>query len=469
MDLRLHHVLFQLVAGDAVGEHTAGLLVLFKHRGGIALEGQEIGAAQPRRAGADDGDLLLEAPQELWHHLFRDIPGGGLQILLGDELFHPVDGHRLVHGTPGTGVLAAAVAHPAAYRREGVFLFDEGQGLGIAALGRHFQIALHGNVGGACGFTGGGAGGVGVDPIVVPVVDVPLFRAPLHQIRQLLLGIGDGAGLGAQLLPQAHRPCRAIFHAPAAGHAVFRSHLRHVGGAGHVRSIKQLAGAQGVAHVDVAIADGEDLVFPVDVGDLVDKAVVLGLFQDVQDLLIGDVPAALVGFHHVVRHVPHGDAPALRVVAAALAHAGPGHAAGAGGGRVLARVFLQPVADMLDIRGLVFGFDGLFHRDHMHTDARAARGHHGGDVLQGQEGHPLEKGGDLGFFVDLLLVHVEKFRAARHKGRQGILLFPAGILPVVFHQANAAHLRQQRLQLLRGLAGKLYKLRQGLGVPDVHL
>ena len=34
--------------------------------------------------------------------------------------------------------------------------------------------------------------------------------------------------------------------------------------------------------------------------------------------LAGDVAAALVALHHIVRHVAHGDAPALLVVATAL-------------------------------------------------------------------------------------------------------------------------------------------------------
>ncbi len=76
-------------------------------------------------------------------------------------------------------------------------------------------------------------------------------------------------------------------------------------------------GAQGVAHVDVAVADGEDLALAVDVGDLVHKAVVLGL-RKIRNLVVGHVVAA-VGLDHIVGHIAHGDAPVLRVVAAALA------------------------------------------------------------------------------------------------------------------------------------------------------
>ena len=49
VDLRGDHVLFQLEGGDAVGHHAAGLLVLFKHRGLVALRRQIVGGAQAGR------------------------------------------------------------------------------------------------------------------------------------------------------------------------------------------------------------------------------------------------------------------------------------------------------------------------------------------------------------------------------------------------------------------------------------
>ena len=94
----------------------------------------------------------------------------------------------------------------------------------------------------------------------------------------------------------------------------------------------------------------------------------------------------------------------------------------------------QPVRDVLNVGGSVLGLDGFFHRDDVHTDACAARGHHGGDVLQRQERHPLKEGCHLGVVGDLPLVHVEKLCAAGHEHRQDVLLFAAGILPVVLQQ-----------------------------------
>ena len=73
-----------------------------------------------------------------------------------------------------------------------------------------------------------------------------------------------------------------------------RFHFGNVSRAAHVGGVEQLAGAQGVADVDIAVADAENLVFTVDVRDLMDKAVVLGGLQNVHGFFIGDVVALAV-------------------------------------------------------------------------------------------------------------------------------------------------------------------------------
>ena len=428
IDFRLDDRPVQLVAGDAVGQHAAGLLVLFKDGGLVAHLRQEESAAETCRASAHNGDLLVKAAGlDLGGHNFRDVPGFGVQILLGDELFHLVDGNGLIHGAPGAGILAPAVADPSADRGEGIHTLDEGEGLLVPALSRHFQVALNGNVGGAGGLAGGGAGGIAVDPVLVPVVDVPLVRAPGGVVGELVAGVLHRAGGFAQLLAQLHRAGGADLHAPAAGHAVSCIHLGNVGGAGHVGGVEQLGGPQGVAHLDITVADGEDLLFAVDVRNLVDEAQLLRLFEDGKGLFLGDVPAALLGLHHIVGHVAHGNAPVHGIVAAALPHFGPAQAAGAGRGSVLALVFVQPVGDALDGNGGLLSLNGLFHGDDVHADARPSGGHHGGDLLQGHKGHPLKESGDLRVGLDVLQVHVEELGAARDEPGQEPTLFVVGV------------------------------------------
>ena len=472
VDLRLHHVLLQTEAGDAVHQHAAGAFFLFKHGGPVALLRQIEGAAHARRARADNGDLLAELAVHLGDDLFRHKAGSGIQILLGNEPLHLVDGHGLIHRAAGAGILTPPVTDAAAHGGERILPLDKLQSLSVFALRRQLQIALYGDVGGAGGLAGGGAGVVAVDPVLVPVVDGPLLRAPLHLIRQLLPGILDKAVLGTQLLAQLHRTGGTVLHAAAAGHALLRLHRRHIGAAGHIGGVEELTGAQGVAHVDVAVADAKDLLLAVDIGNLVDEAVVLGLFEDLHHLFIGDVLAPL-GLHDIVGHVAHTDAPVLHIVAAALAQLGAAGAAGAHALGVLALVLMEPVGDLLQADGLVLRLDGLLHGDNVHTDTRPSGRHHGGDLLQGQHGHPLEEGRHLWVLVDLASAHVQELGAAGHEQGQHPALFVVGvlavqILPVIFQKAQPGHFIQQLFQGLSLHFGQIHHLADGLGLADAH-
>ena len=318
IDLGLNDFLLQPEFGDAMHQHTAGLFFLLKDGGTVALFRQVIGAGKAGRAATDNSDLLLKLAIHLGDDLFGNKAGLGVQVLLGNKALHLINGHRLVDGTAGTGVLAPPVADAAADRRERVIPLDELQSLLVLALGRQLQVALHRDVGGAGGLAGGGAGLVAVHAVLIAVVDRPLFGAPLMVVRQLLPGVGDGAVLGAQLLAQLHCASGAALHTAAAGHTVFAFHLGHIGAAGHSRRIKKLAGAQGVADIHIAVADSKDLLLAVDIGDLMDKAILLRPAENIQRFLLGDVLAPL-GLHHIVGHIAHRDAPVFGVIAAALA------------------------------------------------------------------------------------------------------------------------------------------------------
>ena len=80
-----------------------------------------------------------------------------------------------------------------------------------------------------------------------------------------------------------------------------------------------------------------------------------------------------------------------------------------------------------------------------------------------------QKSRHLGIVLDLLLVHIEKFRAAGYEHRQNVLLFMPFVFPVVLQQAHATHLVQQRFQLFGGLARGFYKLGQRHGLAHLHL
>ena len=110
----------------------------------------------------------------------------------------------------------------------------------------------------------------------------------------------------------------------------------------------------------------------------------------------------------------------------------------------------------------------------MHTDARAARRDHGGDLLQREHGHALEERRDLRMLVDLALTHIEEFRAARNEQRQHPALFVVWVLavqifPVVFNDAEPCHFGEELFQRLALHFRQLHQLLGGLWLANAHL
>ena len=471
LDLGLDDILLQLKAGNAVGEHAARALVLLEHDGLVALLGQVESAGQAGRTGTDDGDLLVEAAGTRRGHHRWDIAGRGIQIALGDELLDLVDGHGGVHAATGAGILAAAIAHAAADGGQRVLALDERQRLVVATLGSKLKVALNGNVRGTGRLAGCGAGFIRLDAVVVAVVGRPLGVVPFGGIGQLLARILGhlSAGLfAAELLAQLSGTGRAHLNAATAGHALVLLDLGDIGRARQVGRVEQLRGAQGVAHVDVAVADGEDLVLAVDVGDLVHKAVVLGLAQDVVNLVARHVMAA-VGLDHVVGHIAHGDAPIGRVVGAALTHHATARAAAAGASGIFAIVFVEPMLDMLDRHRRARGIDSLLDRNDMHADAGTTGRHHRRGLGQRSLGRLLKELGIDRVLLELAHAHVEKLSGTRHQHGQHPLLGALGVFPVVLEQARVAHIVEHLLDIGFGHAGELDHLGQRIGTAHLHL
>ena len=471
LDLGLDNILLQLKAGNTVSEHTARALVLLEHDGLVALLGQVESAGQAGRTGTDNGDLLVEAAGARRCYHGRDIAGRGIKIALGDKLLDLVDSHGGIHATAGAGVLATTVAHAAADSGQRVLALDERQRLVIAALRRKLQIALNGNVRGAGRLAGRGAGLVRLDTVIVAVVGRPLGVVPLGGIGQPLARILGhlSAGLfAAEFLAELGSTGRAHLNAATAGHALVLLDLGDIGRARQVGCVEQLRCAQGVAHVDVAVADGEDLVLTVDIGDLVHKAVVLGLAQDVVDLLARHVMAA-VGLDHIVGHVAHGNAPVGGVVGAALAHHATARAAAAGAGGIFAIVFVEPMLDMLDRHRGARGINGLLDRNDVHADAGASGRHHRRGLGQRPLGRLLKKLGIDRMLFELAHAHVEELGGTRYQHGQHPLLGALGIFPVVLEQTRVAHVVEHLLDIGFGHAGELDHLGQRIGTAHLHL
>ena len=469
LDLGVDHVLLETEARDAEGQHAAGHLVFIEHGDVfVAHVRQIVGARQAGRAGADDGDLLrVRIGDAAVGDDLRDVALVGLELLFGDKLLDLVDGNGAVDVAAGAGILAAAVADAAADGRERVILLDELERVQIAALRSQIDVALNGDVRRAGGLAGCGAGLVALLLVVILIVRAPHMLAPVVVIRQRLLRIDHGAGLGAQLLAELGGTGRADLGALAAGDALFGIDMGAVSGGGHIGRVEQLARSQREAGAERAVADGEDLILTVDVRDLMDIAVVLGALEDLHRLFIGDL-AALAGLETVVTKLTDGDAHLILQLAAALPLKAHGIAAGAIADAEVVLILLQPVRDVLDIDRLVRGRDGLLDRDDVHADAGASGRHHAGDLRQRQERHALEKLRDLRMLLDLLQVHVHQLCRAGHEDRQRPLLVVIGVLPVVLEQADHGHLVKQLLHVDGILADLLADLGRCGRDTDLH-
>ena len=219
----------------------------------------------------------------------------------------------------------------------------------------------------ACGLAGRSTCLVAVDAVLVPVILRPFMLTPCLGIGQFMLGILDGAVVSAEFLTKFDGTGGAILYAAAAGDAVLGVYLCHIGAAAHVGGIEQLGCTEGVADLDVAVADCEYLPFTVDVCNLMHETVVFSLLENGHGLIVGNVMAA-AGFAEVVCHVTDADAPVAVIVGTAFFQFLAAVTAAADAYSKMAFILFEPVGDMLDVDGLILHGNGLFYRNDMHAD-----------------------------------------------------------------------------------------------------
>ena len=120
---------------------------------------------------------------------------------------------------------------------------------------------------------------------------------------------------------------------------------------------------------------------------------------------------------------------------------------------------------MLDGDGLRLVSYRFFHGYDVHTDACASGRHHGSHAFKRQSCHLVEEVGDFGMLLDKGPSHVEEFRSAGNEKRKHPLLMVILVLPVVFEDADAAHLKERVGKLLLiGPAGESLDLFEGCGL-----
>ena len=198
------------------------------------------------------------------------------------------------------------------------------------------------------------------------------------------------------------------------------------------------------------------------------KAVVLGLAQDVVNLVARHIVAA-VGLNHIVGHIAHGNAPVGGVVGAALAHHATARAAAAGAGGILTLVFVEPVLDMLNRHRGARSIDSLLDRNDVHADTGTSGRHHRRGFGQRPLGGLLKELGIDRMLLELAHAHVEELGGTRYQHGQHPLLGALGIFPVVLEQTRVAHVVEHLLDLGLGHAGELDHLGQRIGTAHLHL
>ena len=169
-----------------------------------------------------------------------------------------------------------------------------------------------------CGLAWRSTGVIAVDLSIFAVVDIPFVRSPCLSVRQFAQRIFHFAMNCAELLAEFRSADRADFHALAAGNALFRIHMGTVCASGHVGSVVKLGSTDGIAYTGCAIADTDDLVFAVNVCNLMNKAVTFRALKDFKSLLIGDI-ASHAAVDAVFSHVADTDAEFAVDFAASLA------------------------------------------------------------------------------------------------------------------------------------------------------
>ena len=121
----------------------------------------------------------------------------------------------------------------------------------------------------------------------------------------------------------------------------------------------------------------------------------------------------------------------------------------------------------------------LFHRDDVHADAVAAGAHHGRDILQRQECHPLKERRHRRVPVHAVRARVEKLRTAGDEERDPVPLLAlirtgravvvVMIAVVVFDDAVHRSEIQQFAHAFRGKLGLVHLAQLLIGIPFAQL
>ncbi len=155
------------------------------------------------------------------------------------------------------------------------------------------HIALHSQMGRACGLAWRRSGCIAVDLGILTIMRIPVVSRPLCLIRQQCLWIHKRTAiLVAQLLAKLGSAYRTYLYALAAGNTLVMIHMGTVRTPAHIRRIVQLACTDRIAHTRCTIAQTDNLVLAINIGCLMHKAMTFTAFNDLQRFFLGNVMAS---------------------------------------------------------------------------------------------------------------------------------------------------------------------------------
>ena len=152
--------------------------------------------------------------------------------------------------------------------------------------------------------------------------------------------------LRAELLAKLGSSDRAYLDTLAAGYTLVFLNMRTVSRTAHVRRVVQLRRTDRIADTRSTVADADDLVFAVDIRNLMHEAMTLRALEDLHCFVICDI-ASRSAVHAVFCKIPYTDAElAVDFTGTLTAHCLL-LAACALTDRILV-ILIQPVAQMFD-------------------------------------------------------------------------------------------------------------------------
>ena len=184
----------EAVGGDAVAQHTAQFLVLFKDGGLMTHAGQIVGTAEAAGAAADNGHLLTRGGSagRMGHNAG----------IIHSETLNAADVQRIVDHAAAAAGFAGMLADVSASHRHGIILTNEADSVSITASMHQGHIAGNIHTGGAHGHTGnrclqGGKAAMVLHMLLIVITEA--LQAVYHQTGGIttdgtVSGVDDAAG-----------------------------------------------------------------------------------------------------------------------------------------------------------------------------------------------------------------------------------------------------------------------------------